>query len=140
MEKDLIDFEFKKRKIIIPSKIDGVDYNLLYDTGTSAFELVTSEKIWNQLLIKNEKVSVQKANSLGNVLKTYTTKSDKSIQFKNTTINLSEVTYIKGTTLIQNLLMKSSGMGGMIGNKIFKDKILILDCANQKMGIYDSKS
>lgn len=135
---ELVNFEFKKRKIIIPSKIDGENYNLLYDTGTSAFELVTSEKIWNNLSKKDEKVSVQKANSLGNILKTYTTKSNKNIQFENTKIALTEVTYIEGTTLIQNLLMKSSGMGGMIGNKIFRTKILLLDCKNQKFGILEN--
>ena len=72
------------------------------------------------------------------MLKTYTTRSDKYIRFENTKIDLNEVTYIEGTTFIQNSLMKLSGMGGMIGNKIFKNKILILDCKNQKIGIFDT--
>ena len=134
----LVTFQFKKRKILSPAKINGKSYNLLYDTGTSAFELITSKKIWAELSKKNEKIEIDKGNSWGNVLKTFTTKSDKYIKFENIKINLNEVTYIEGTTFIQNSLMKLSGMGGMIGNKIFKDKILILDCKNQKIGIFDN--
>ena len=134
----LVTFQFKKRKILIPAKINGKSYNLLYDTGTSAFELITSKKIWNELSKKNEEIKIDKGNSWGNVLKTYTTKSDKYIRFENTKIDLNEVTYIEGTTFIQNSLMKLSGMGGMIGNKIFINKVLILDCKNQKIGIFDS--
>ena len=133
----LVPFQFKKRKILIPAKINGNSYNLLYDTGTSAFELITSKKIWAELSKKNEDIKIDKGNSWGNVLKTFTTKSDKYIKFENIKINLNEVTYIEGTTFIQNSLMKLSGMGGMIGNKIFKDKVLILDCKKQKIGIFD---
>ena len=134
----LVPFQFKKRKILIPAKINGNNYNLLYDTGTSAFELITSKKIWSELLKKNEEIKIDKGNSWGNVLKTYTTRSEKYIRFENTKIDLNEVTYIEGTTFIQNSLMKLSGMGGMIGNKIFKNKVLILDCKNQKIGIFDT--
>ena len=137
LEKSLVKFEFKKRKILIPAKINGEKYNLLYDTGTSAFELITSKKIWSELLKKNEEIKIDKGNSWGNVLKTYTTRSEKYIRFENTKIDLNEVTYIEGTTFIQNSLMKLSGMGGMIGNKIFRDKVLILDCKNQKIGIFN---
>jgi hypothetical protein len=137
LENSLVSFEFKMRKILIPAKINGKSYNLLYDSGTSAFELITSKKIWNELAKKNELIEIEKGNSWGNVLKTYTTKSEKNIEFENIKINLIEVTYIEGTSFIQNSLMKLSGMGGMIGNKIFIDKVIILDCKNQKMGIYE---
>ena len=111
LKNSLVPFEFKKRKILIPAKINGMNYNLLYDTGTSAFELVTSKKIWSEVSKKNENIKIEKGNSWGNVLKTYTTKSDKNIEFQNIKINLNEVTYIEGTTFIQNSLMKLSGMG-----------------------------
>jgi hypothetical protein len=138
IKNSLISFDYKKRKILIPAKINDENYNLLYDSGTSAFELITSKKIWSELSKKNQEIKIEKANSWGNVLKTYTTASDKNIKFENIIINLNEVTYIEGTTFVQNTLMKLSGMGGMIGNKIFKDKVLILDCKNQKMGIFEN--
>lgn len=137
IENSLTSFEFKKRKILLPVVINGENYNLLYDSGTSAFELITSKKIWNELSIKNEEIKINKGNSWGNILKTYSTASDKNIKFENIAIDLNEVTYIEGTSFVQNTLMKLSGMGGMIGNKVIKDKVLILDCKNQKFGIFE---
>jgi hypothetical protein len=56
-------------------------------------------------------------------------------KFGHEEIPLKEVTYIEGTSFIQNLLMYFSGMGGMIGNKLFMGKVLILDATNQKFAV-----
>lgn len=53
------------------------------------------------------------------------------IRFGSKTLPLSEVTYIEGTSKAQNFLMKFSGMQGMIGNKLFLNRKMILDCRNQ---------
>jgi len=49
------------------------------------------------------------------------------------TLDLTEVTYIEGTSTMQNVLMRFSGMQGMIGNKLFLEHKLTLDC---KKGYY----
>jgi uncharacterized protein YbcI len=42
--KYLTDFTFKKRHIIIPALLKGNKEKFLYDSGTSAYELLTSKK------------------------------------------------------------------------------------------------
>jgi len=126
------DFEFKKRKILIPSVIENENLKLLYDTGTSGYELITTKEIWQQYRNKNSTIKTEKGNSWGNTLSVYSASAKKKIQFKNTTLNLSEVTYIEGTSSLQKFLMKRSGMQGMIGNKLFLNHKLILDCRNEK--------
>ncbi|MCY1483633.1 hypothetical protein D3C87_61970 [compost metagenome] len=132
---DWSDFEFKKRRILLPAEIENEKIKIVYDSGTSAFELITSKKSWEKYrdsgpILKGE------GNSWGNKLTTYTAKANKKIRIGNTNITLSEVTYIEGTSFLQRMLMKSSGMEGMAGNKIFMGKILLLDCKKQKFTIY----
>ncbi|MDQ8011657.1 MAG: hypothetical protein REI96_04365 [Flavobacterium nitrogenifigens] len=131
-EDDFTDFEFKKRKILIPSVIENEKLKLLYDSGTSGYELITTKEIWQQYRNKNSKIKTEKGNSWGNTLSVYSASAKKKIQFGKTTLNLSEVTYIEGTSDLQKFLMKRSGMQGMIGNKLFLNHKLILDCKNEK--------
>ncbi|MFD2941342.1 hypothetical protein [Flavobacterium notoginsengisoli] len=131
-EKDFTTFEFKKRKILIPSKIENENLKLLYDSGTSGYELIIQKEIWGKYKVKNSPIKVEKGNSWGNTLDVYSASAKKKIQFGNTVLNLSEVTYIEGTSELQKFLMKRSGMQGMIGNKLFLQHKLILDCKNEK--------
>ena len=78
------------------------------------------------------KIKTEKGNSWGNTLSVFTASAKKKILFGNLELNLSEVTYIEGTSELQKFLMKRSGMQGMIGNKLFLNHKLILDCKNQK--------
>ncbi|MEN2487979.1 hypothetical protein AAYQ05_09290 [Flavobacterium sp. B11] len=131
-EDDFVDFEFKKRKILIPSTIENKKLKLLYDSGTSGYELITTKEIWQEYRNKNSVVKTEKGNSWGNTLIVYSASAKKKIQFQKTIINLSEVTYVEGTSDLQKFLMKRSGMQGMIGNKLFLNHKLILDCKNEK--------
>lgn len=131
-ENRFTDFEFKKRKILIPSKIEKENLKLLYDSGTSGFELITTKEIWKKYKIEKSKIKTEKGNSWGNTLSVFSAFAKKQIQFGNLNLKLSEVTYIEGTSELQKFLMKRSGMQGMIGNKLFLNHKLILDCKNEK--------
>jgi hypothetical protein len=131
-EDDFADFEFKKRKILIPSNIENEKLKLLYDSGTSGYELITTKEIWQQYRIKNSAVRMEKGNSWGNTLSVYSASAKNKIQFGKVILDLSEVTHIEGTSDLQKFLMKRSGMQGMIGNKLFLQHKLILDCNNGK--------
>lgn len=129
------DFKFNKRRILLPAIIDKQELNLLYDSGTSAFELVTNKENWLAYAEKNGKTTTSKGNSWGNKLTINTKPADKRITIGNKNLKLSEVTYIEGTSATQNMLMRLSGMEGMIGNKLFINQIVILDCRNEKFKV-----
>ncbi|KRD09196.1 hypothetical protein ASE21_15075 [Flavobacterium sp. Root901] len=134
-ESDFSDFEFKKRKILISADVENENLKLLYDSGTSGYELITTKENWQNYRIKNSPVEKEKGNSWGTTLSIYSTSARKKIQFNNKTLHLSEVTYIEGISELQKFLMKRSGMQGMIGNKLFLNHKLILDCKNEKFKI-----
>ncbi|WP_326983021.1 hypothetical protein VUJ46_00300 [Chryseobacterium sp. MYb264] len=80
----------------------------------------------------NSKTKYEKGNSWGNSLTIKTSFARQKLKIANSFLPLSEVTHIEGTSKMQNFLMKSSGMKGMLGNKIFLHSTLILDCKNEK--------
>lgn len=132
---ETFDFKFKKRKIIIPGVLDAKEEKFLYDSGASAFELLTTKEIWEKSKLKDSKIKIEKGKSWENILTTYSTATNKNIEFKNTKIPLHEITYVDGYSKSQYYLMKYSGMSGMLGNKIFLKKQLYIDAKNMKMSI-----
>lgn len=128
-------FEFKKRKILMPGTIGGQKLKLLYDSGTSGYELLTNREEWQKYRRLNGNIKKEKGNSWGNVLTVISAPADQVIKIGNRELKLSEVTYVEGTSQMQNLLMKTSGMQGMIGNKLFLNHTLIVDCKNEKFKI-----
>jgi hypothetical protein len=132
---DFTSFRFKKRRILMPAKIGSQELELLYDSGTSGYELITSKDEWEKYKVGEEGKRTENGNSWGTTLKVISARADQLIQFGGRQLRLSEVTYIEGTSLVQNLLMMLSGMDGMIGNKLFLHHTLILDCKNERFKI-----
>lgn len=130
-------FKFNKRRIMLPGKIDQEEMLFLFDTGTSAYSLITSQDVFEKYSTKNGKEVLSTGNSWGNTLTVHTKESNKVIDFGLTTTALVTVTFIEGTSFLQNLLMRFSGMDGMIGNKLFKDKVVVLNCAHEKFAIIE---
>lgn len=133
----LFDFKFKKRRIIISGKLKGEERKFLYDSGTSAYELLTYKEEWQNLKTPNSKINIEKAQSWNNVLTTYTTDCKENIQFKNLQIPVKQITYVEGFSDAQFSMMKFSGMMGMLGNKIFLNNSIFIDCGDKKIGIID---
>lgn len=136
IENKLIDFEFKKRKIIISGILKNNKEKFLYDSGTSAYELLTSQEIWNNLKSRNPKIEIEKVNSWQNTLTTYTAKTNSYIIFNKKNLPVKTVTYVDGFSKTQYYLMKFSGMTGMLGNKFFLENQIYLDCLTEKIAIY----
>lgn len=131
----LLDFKFKKRKIVVEAFLEGKKEKFLYDSGTSAYELLTNKEIWEDLKSPSSKVVVEKAKSWENTLTSYTVICKNKILFGNKEIPLNEVTYVEGFSKMQYMLMKFSGMTGMLGNKIFLNNCLYIDCSKNKIAI-----
>jgi hypothetical protein len=131
----LMDFKFKKRKIILKGVLKGKEEKFLFDSGTSAYELLTDQETWKNLKSTKPKVIIERAQSWQKILTTYTATCNENIQFKNKGIPLHFVTYVEGFSQTQYALMRFSGMTGMLGNKIFLNNVLYLDCKNEKIAI-----
>ncbi|PXY38893.1 hypothetical protein DMB65_20755 [Flavobacterium cheongpyeongense] len=132
----LLDFKFKKRKIVFSGLLKEQEEKFLFDTGTSAYELLTNKEIWNNLKLSASKINIEKSEqSWDNVLTTYTANCNQKIQIANCEIPLNSVTHVEGFSQVQYAMMKFSGMTGMLGNKIFSNNIIYIDCRQNKMVI-----
>ncbi|WP_136666593.1 hypothetical protein [Flavobacterium sp. H122] len=135
VQNKLFDFEFKKRKIIIPGILKEKEGEFLYDSGTSAYELLSDKETWNNLKTAGSKIVAERANSWQNTLTTYSAKSDIPITFNKKNLQIKAITYVDGFSKTQYLLMKFSGMTGMLGNKFFLENTIYLDCSVEKIAI-----
>ena len=128
----LKDASIDKFPLIIPAKIGRMNTKLFYDTGSSMFSLITSNK-----RLKN--INGNKIDSLccisnwGKQLPVYKTKLDDDIKigdykYSNQTIYgcevLDVVNYIPSWYLF-----------GMTGNRLFNNTIVVIDTKNNKFGI-----
>lgn len=135
---DFKELKFKLRKVLLPAEVAGRKRNLLHDSGTSGFQLITNEKNWRKLAKHGaEGAESFKVRSWKKELTAYNIASDKKINFATTDVDLTQVTYIKGTSFMQRAGMRATGLGGLIGNELFMGKVLVLDCKNRSYGILD---
>lgn len=55
----IFDFKFKKRKIIFKGLLKGEEEKFLFDSGTSAYELLTNKEVWEDLKLPSAKVTIE---------------------------------------------------------------------------------
>lgn len=123
---------FNKRKLLFNAHLNERELKLLYDSGTSGYQWITDKKNWEDLRVPGAEVKEEKGNSWGNTLQVFTTQAQGTVTMGENQIDLQEVTYVDGYSTTQELLMRFSGMQGMIGNKFFLGKTLVLDVRNER--------
>ncbi|MBF9143393.1 hypothetical protein [Hymenobacter properus] len=126
---------FEQRRVLLSAGLQGTDKQLLFDSGSSAFALLTSQASWQELAQPGAPDQVTPVNSWGKTLTAHTAPTAARLQIGATALPLGTVTYIDGTTFMQRTLMRFSGMGGMLGNKVFSQHTLILDVKGGRFGV-----
>ncbi|GAA3947731.1 hypothetical protein GCM10022406_31910 [Hymenobacter algoricola] len=126
---------FNSRRILFDATVRGKQEQMLFDTGTSAFALLTSQSIWQQLAQPGARPRVTAVNSWGKTLTAHTVATGEALHLGAATVPLQTVTYMEGTSLMQNLLTRFSGMGGMLGNEPFDNRTVILDVQGSRFGL-----
>ncbi len=127
--------KFKARRLLIPFTLNGKTSDLMFDTGSSAYPLLTSESNCKALARPGAVAVKSGINSWGNTLYVHKIATDASIQIGHTHFKLGEVSYVDGTSLTQDWLMRFSGMGGMTGNRLFLNKLIVVDTREQQFGV-----
>jgi hypothetical protein len=128
-------FEFKQGRILLPAMIGNENVKVLYDSGASGYQLITSKDIWERYRIVTGKSLSERVNSWGDTLTIVSAPGNKDIHFGAAKLRLSTVTYVEGISALNMSLMKRSGMQGMIGNKLFLNSKITLDCKKQRFKV-----
>ncbi|SNC76907.1 hypothetical protein SAMN06265337_3622 [Hymenobacter gelipurpurascens] len=132
---EFVPLDYASRRLILTAQVQGKSEKLLFDSGTSAFALLTSQETWQQMARPQAPIQTGTGNAMGNTITTYTTATAAALQLNNLTVPLGTVTYVEGTRMMENLLMRFSGMGGMLGNEPFSQRTVVLDLQGERFGV-----
>jgi hypothetical protein len=130
-----VPMSFKERRVLLSVGLQGQSKELMFDSGSSAFALLTSPGNWQQMAQPAATAQSTPVNSWGKTLTAHTVATAATMQFGAATVPLGTVTYIDGTTLMQRTLTRFSGMGGMLGNAPFAQHTIIMDAQAGRFGL-----
>lgn len=126
---------YSGRRILFPSIIKGKRTILYFDTGSSAFELLTDKETAQSLSIHNAIPVIFKVNSWGRTLEATSLPTNDSLQMGDLKLPVKYATFIEGASDSQIKQMMKLGIGGMTGNKLFIQSRLLLDLKNKRFAI-----
>lgn len=131
----MVPMSFQSRRIFLDGKINGDARKIIYDTGSSAFEMLTDESTWKKLARAGASVETYDVKSWNDTLTTHSVATDATIEIGGVVLPLKRVTRVEGVGVLTQLAMRTMGVGGMTGNKLFIDQTIVLDTKNQQFGI-----
>jgi hypothetical protein len=131
----LTDFLYARRSIILPATLQGKKTMLYFDTGSSMYPLLTDKTTAETLALPNTPLLHGKVRSWDTFRIANSLATSASIEIANVKVPLRFTTYIEGVSDSQVAQMMKMGIGGMTGNKLLLDYILVIDTANKKFGL-----
>jgi hypothetical protein len=125
-------FKIDEGRIKIPLKINNNTENLMFDTGSSLFSLITTEVNASQIS-KAPAVDSLKISSWGDYYMVYGNKVNSNIKFGNKTLEPAVVFYDKLHKSDQ--FYKDEKIWGITGNAYFLKNTVIIDYKNKRFGV-----
>lgn len=125
-------FDFTGRRIMLPVKLDDNNYEFLYDSGCSAFGLITIKSRFEDYTNKNIEEIKYNAKSWEKSLPIRSKTSDKIFAFGDADLQIKRVSYIDMYTFVQPLMTPFTRIGGWLGNQPFNESTLILDTQKEE--------
>jgi len=119
---------------IISIQTPTKNYDFLFDTGSSLFELWTSKKLWKKLKEPNSEVFEFPINSWGTMNNAYRASMGPGITcLHSEAIEIQTIWYNSNKQFAKDF--KSIEIAGIIGNKPFLNQTLLIDFQNMKIGL-----
>ena len=140
-EYDLQEYNIYKMKLsrgrpVMSFTIEGEEYSFLYDTGSSLFDLWTTQKLWLEWKSESSVADEFPISSWGKINTSY-----RSL-FENPDTNNELMNQMKYIWYNSNdnfeKTFKDADVHGIIGNRPFLDKVLLLDFKRKRIGIKKS--
>lgn len=125
-------FKMKEGRIKIPLNIGGKNENLLFDTGSSLFALITSEEKANKITDSKIIDSLQ-TSSWGEKYMVYGKINKTKVKFGNKTLGQEIIHYDKQKGNIE--FYQDEEIWGITGNAYFLNNIVIIDYKRRQFGV-----
>jgi hypothetical protein len=128
-----VNFKINEGRIKLPVIIDGKKRDLLFDTGSSSFNLYTNFKNAQEVLDKSAVfIDSVKISTWGVKYYVYGYKISKNIQIGKLIIPSTVLYYTKRDDF--DYWFESEQLWGITGNSFFFDKTIVIDYANKQFG------
>ncbi len=126
----------EKGRIKVPIIIDGKKVYVLYDTGSSFASLYLSTNNWDNYRDTLSAIDTMYATAWGIKYHLFISKTDIKIK-------IGDKIFKPETIMANNLksyydFYNREKITGLMGNKLFYDKVVIIDFKNKKFGIVDN--
>ena len=125
-------FDFKGRRIMLPVTLNKKNYEFLYDSGCSAFGLITIKSRFNVYTDANVEEIKYDAKSWDSSLPIRSKLTEQLFAIGSQNLSLKRVSYIDMYTAMQPLMTPFTRIGGWLGNQPFNESTLILDTQKEE--------
>lgn len=125
----------KNDRVMIPFTIGDKTEYLMFDTGSSAFPLITFPKYAELITDSKEPITDSLGiSSWGSVHQMYKKKMNKKMYLGKNPVK-NEYVYYSDKAASSQKFFDDNGIFGFTGNVLFLDKILVIDFKNKKFGV-----
>lgn len=114
-------------------KINNRTTEFLFDTGSSMFDLITTQKIVKQLRVPKSTREEIPISSWGKIITAISFDLNSKVVSHHPLMNLNKVTYFDERGYSRQL--KGAKIDGIIGNHPFLETQLLIDLKNNRIGI-----
>lgn len=128
-------FDFTGRRIMLPVTINEKDYELFYDSGCSAFGLITIKSRFDKYSDESTEVIAYNAKSWDSSIPITSKTTNQLISVGDTELSLKRVSFIDMYTFVQPIVTPFTQVGGWLGNQPFNESTLIIDTKTEEFMI-----
>ena len=133
--------DLKKFPVILPFKLGKKKVRLLFDTGSSSAQVLTSTKRLKKLAVGREIMPIDSGYSWGKLDIIYKAKiqkiKDPNLYIGNISLGQVEVTGVP--KLNKTLTIAGRFLYGFTGNVVFENYIVVIDRKNNRFGIKNNE-
>lgn len=129
---DFKSFDFTGRRIMLPVTLDNKDYEFLYDSGCSAFGLITIKSRFDNYTEESTEQINYDAKSWESSIPIRSKVTEKLFSTGGVNLKLKRVSYVDMYTAMQPIIIPFTRVGGWLGNQPFNESTLIIDTKTEE--------
>lgn len=130
-------FDFVGRRFMLPCEIDEKKIELFYDSGSSAFGLITTKNRYLDYSKNDSKEITYNTNMHGDPIPVRHKSTEEMMKMGGLNLNLKRVSYVDMYSDFQGFISPFTRIGGWLGNKPFINCSLIFDIEKEAFVIVE---
>ena len=131
---NLYAMSFSYGRPVISLRVGKQDYNFMFDTGSSLFDLWSTKKIWKKNRSQTANITEHIIWSWGKQNTIFSSPlAEGNHFFECDNIQINTISY--SSSKQHEKIFKQAKVDGIIGNRPFFDNVILLDFKNQTIGI-----